>query len=40
MEGQKEVQGSKSGYNRGIAAGFIAGIAMFMLTYVLLLMSR
>ncbi len=40
MEEPKEFQGDKPGYGRGIFVGLIIGIALFMLTYQLLLMSK
>ena len=40
MEESKEGQVVKSGYSRGIVVGLLIGIALFMLTYKLLLMSK
>jgi tetrahydromethanopterin S-methyltransferase subunit G len=40
MAEEKKVQERKPGYNRGILVGLLISIALFMLTYQLLLMSK
>jgi hypothetical protein len=40
MEEEKEGKVIKSGYSRGVVVGLLVGIALFMLTYKLLLMAR
>lgn len=40
MAEEKKVQESEPGYNKGILVGLLIGIALFMLTYQLLLMSK
>jgi hypothetical protein len=40
MAEEKNVQVNKPGYSRGVIVGLLIGIALFMLTYQLLLMSK
>ena len=37
---EKKVLEGKSGYTRGVLAGIFIGIALFMLTYYLLLLAK
>jgi len=40
MAEEKNVQEIKAGYGRGVLVGLFVGIALFMLTYYLLLMAK